>query len=120
MGSIFKALSKRERATYTKLKARLEQSEQSAALPTTPLPEAKPAPRRAHRVQHRHGSRGGKAAPDSDSLAFSVEEAARLIGVSRATVYVLISTGELRTIKIRKRRLVPREALLDLLAASVA
>jgi excisionase family DNA binding protein len=53
-------------------------------------------------------------------MAFCVEEAARLIGISRATLYVLISTGDLTTIKVRKRRLVPRAALLKLLAAGVA
>jgi excisionase family DNA binding protein len=114
MDAIFKALSKRERATHAKLQARLEQSEQSAPQ----LTAVKPAPRRAHRVKHRYENRDNDAAPDSDSLAFCVEDAARLIGVSRATLYVLISEGDLRTLKIRKRRLVPRDALLELLATA--
>ena len=113
---IFKTLTDRERKTYTKLKARIEQAEQLVVLPTSKLTEAKPVRQRTHRVQHRHGGRDDVAVPDSDSLAFCVDDAARLIGVSRATLYVLISTGDLRTIKIRKRRLVPREALLELLA----
>ena len=79
-------------------------------------PKSKPAP---HRIQHRHGSRDSDAAPGPDPLAFCVEDAARLIGVSRATLYLLISAGDLRTIKIRKRRLVPREALVELLAVGV-
>jgi excisionase family DNA binding protein len=116
METICKTLSNRERKT-AKLKARLE-PEQSAVPPAIPLP--KPASQRAHRVRHRHGSRDGEAAPDSEALAFCVEEAARLIGVSRATLYVLISTGDLRTIKVRKRRLIPREALLELLAVGAA
>jgi excisionase family DNA binding protein len=120
MDTIFKALSAREHKTYARLKARIEHAEQSAVLPATPLPEAKPAPRRVHRTQHRHGSRDGESVPDPESLAFCVEEAARLIGVSRATLYVLISAGDLRTIKIRKRRLVPREALLKLLTVGAA
>lgn len=120
MDTVFKALSQREHATYAKLKARLGQSEQSAALPVTLDPEAKPAPRRAHRVQHRQGSRDGEAAPDPEVLAYCVKDAARLIGVSRATLYLLISAGDLRTIKIRKRRLVPREALVELLAVGAA
>jgi excisionase family DNA binding protein len=119
MDTIFKVLSKRERATYARLKARIEHAEQSALLPATPL-EAKPAPRRVHRTQHRHGSRDGESVPDPESLAFRVEEAARLIGVSRATLYVLISAGDLHTIKIRKRRLVPRQALLKLLTVGAA
>jgi excisionase family DNA binding protein len=120
MDTIFNALSKRERATYARLKARLEQAQQSAARPAPQSTEARPARQRTHRVQHRHGNRDGEAAPVSEALAFCVAEAARLIGVSRATLYVLISRGDLRTIKIRKRRLVPREALLKLLAAGVA
>lgn len=117
---ISKTLSDRERKTYAKLKARVEQAEQPAVPPSTQLTEAKPAPRRVHRVQHRHRSRDGEAAPDPEAMAFCVEEAARLIGISRATLYVLISTGDLTTIKVRKRRLVPRAALLKLLAAGVA
>jgi excisionase family DNA binding protein len=118
--TIFKALSKRERTIYAKLTARLEHAEQSALLPATPLPEAKPAPQRAHRVQHRRGSFDGEVALDPEALAYCVKEAARLMGVSRATLYVLISTGTLRTVKIRKRRLVPRQALLELLAGGAA
>jgi excisionase family DNA binding protein len=116
---ISKTLSNRERKTYAKLKARLEQAERSAVLPAPQLTAVKRAPRRSHRVQHRYGSRDGETVPDSDSLAFCVQEAARLIGIGRSTLYVLISTGGLRTIKVRKRRLVPREALLELLAGGV-
>lgn len=115
MDTIFKTLSPCERKAYVKLKAGLKQAKNSAG-PATQLAQAKPAPQRTHRVQHRHGGRHDDADPDSSPLAFCVEEAARMIGVSRATLYVLISTGDLRTIKIRKRRLVPREALLELLA----
>jgi excisionase family DNA binding protein len=118
METICKTLSNRERKTYAKLKARLEH-EQSAVLPP-PQSAARSAPRRAHRVQYRHGRRDGEPVPDSNSLALGVEEAARLIGVSRATIYVLIARGDLRTIKIRKRRLVPREALVELLAVGAA
>jgi len=114
---MFKTLSDRECKAYLKLKA--EQIKQSAG-PATQMAQPKSAPQRTHRVQDRHGGWHDDADPDSSPLAFCVEEAARMIGVSRATLYVLISTGDLRTIKIRKRRLVPREALLDLLATGVA
>ena len=120
MDNFFKVLSDRERRTYEDLKTRLEHSEQSAALPVTLDPESEPAPRRAHRVQHRQGSRDGETALDLEALAYCVTDAARLVGISRATLYVLISSGDLTTIKIRKRRLVSREALLRLLATSVA
>ena len=45
-----------------------------------------------------------------------VEEAARLLNVGRSTVYDLIRSGRLRSIKIGRRRLVPRAALDALLA----
>lgn len=48
----------------------------------------------------------------------SVEEAARLLNVGRSTAYDLIRTGRLRSVKIGRRRLVPRDAL-DALVASL-
>jgi len=45
-----------------------------------------------------------------------VEEAARLLNVGRSTVYDLIRSGRLRSVKIGRRRLVPRDALDALLA----
>lgn len=44
-------------------------------------------------------------------LAPSLNEAAQSTTLSRRTIYNLIDTGELRTVKIGKRRLVPRDAL---------
>jgi excisionase family DNA binding protein len=117
MDTILKTLSPRERKAYAKLRA--GQAKQSA-VPPKQLAQAEPAPQRVHRVQHRHGSRDGEAAPDPEALAYCVKDAARLIGVSRATLYILISTGDLRTVKIRKRRLIPREALSELLAGGAA
>jgi excisionase family DNA binding protein len=114
MDTVFKALSERERKTYAKLKAEVQAKQ--PAVPAAQLADVIPATRRTHRVQRRHGARADDTVPESDSLAFCVEEAARLIGVSRATLYVVISAGDLRTVKIRKRRLVPRDALLELLA----
>jgi excisionase family DNA binding protein len=40
-----------------------------------------------------------------------VEDAARILNVGRSTVYDLIRSGRLRSIKIGRRRLVPRSAL---------
>ncbi len=45
-----------------------------------------------------------------------VEDAAHLLNVGRSTAYDLIRSGRLRSIKIGRRRLVPRDALEDLLA----
>lgn len=48
-------------------------------------------------------------------LACSVEEAAYLVGLSRAYLYVLIGDGQIETIKIGRRRLVLLESLTRLL-----
>jgi excisionase family DNA binding protein len=42
-----------------------------------------------------------------------VEDAARLLGVGRSTAYDLIAAGLLRSVKIGRRRLVPREAITE-------
>jgi excisionase family DNA binding protein len=50
------------------------------------------------------------------ALVASVGETARMLGVSRASIYRLIGLGKLKTIKIGARRLVPLgaiDALLD-------
>ena len=68
-------------------------------------------------AQRASGNDNGAAQP----LAMSVRDAARLAGISRASLYREISTRRLRTVKVGKRRLVPTEALrawLDALPAS--
>ena len=49
-------------------------------------------------------------------LAVSVMDAARRLGVGRSTVYSLISTGRLPSIKIGRRRLVRVEVIHAFLA----
>lgn len=48
-------------------------------------------------------------------LAYPVNEAADLLGVSRSQLYELFSTGEVSSVKIGARRLVRHEALVDYL-----
>ena len=68
---------------------------------------------------------GGKAmtAARSDDrspvepIAVSPGEAARLAGVGRTTIYASISAGELRSIKLGKRRLIAMDALREWLRA---
>jgi excisionase family DNA binding protein len=48
-------------------------------------------------------------------LVYSVGEAARACGLSRATLYRLIASGKLKTVKVGARRLVLRSALDELL-----
>lgn len=44
---------------------------------------------------------------------FKILEAAELLGVGRTTVYGLIGSGELRSVRIGRRHLVPADALDD-------
>jgi excisionase family DNA binding protein len=48
----------------------------------------------------------------------SVEEAAIILGISRATAYTSAKTGALPTIRLGKRLLVPKAALEKLLASA--
>jgi excisionase family DNA binding protein len=54
--------------------------------------------------------RGKDAAVVADGLT-SIEDAMRFLGVSRATVYVLMDAGSLPYVKIRGCRRIPRNAL---------
>lgn len=47
--------------------------------------------------------------------AYSVEEAVRTLGISRRSAYRLIAAGELRTVKLGGRRLVPAAELARLI-----
>lgn len=46
-------------------------------------------------------------------LAVSPNEAARLCGIGRTTLYAALSSGELKSIKIGTRRLITMDALRD-------
>jgi excisionase family DNA binding protein len=50
-----------------------------------------------------------------DITLFTIDEAATQLRVSRWSVYNLIRSGQLRTIKIGRRRLVPLDALSECL-----
>jgi excisionase family DNA binding protein len=58
----------------------------------------------------RHGQIDGKT---EDSLVVSVTEAAALLRISRGLAYELARTGELPTVRLGRRMLVPRHALLS-------
>ena len=53
-----------------------------------------------------------------DRLVVSVAEAGRLLGVSRAFAYDLAARGELPTIRLGRRILVPKAALLAMVGLS--
>jgi excisionase family DNA binding protein len=58
----------------------------------------------------------GKGKPMSERLCISIPEAARMLGISRSFAYAQADIGEIATIRIGRRRLVPvhllREKLL--------
>ena len=56
-----------------------------------------------------------QAVPLAERLALSVEEAARLLGISRDLAYDLVSTGHLPSVKLGRRLVVPRMALEETL-----
>jgi len=53
-------------------------------------------------------------AVSSKRLVYSVSEAAELLGISRAFAYELVARGELPVIRLGRRLLVPKVALLAL------
>jgi excisionase family DNA binding protein len=54
------------------------------------------------------------AASANERLVYSVAEAGALLGISRAFAYELVARGELPVIRLGRRRLVPKAALIAL------
>ncbi|BBC95034.1 DNA-binding protein [Streptomyces rochei] len=54
--------------------------------------------------------------PDATLAALTVEEAARRLGVGRTTMYALIASGEVQSVRIGRLRRVPADALTVYLA----
>jgi excisionase family DNA binding protein len=52
-----------------------------------------------------------------DRLVYTVAEAGELLGISRAFAYELVARGELPVVRLGRRRLVPKVALLALVGA---
>jgi excisionase family DNA binding protein len=50
-------------------------------------------------------------------VVYRVEEAAEALRLTRSAVYELIRSGQLRSFKVGRRRLVPIEALAEYVAA---
>lgn len=53
---------------------------------------------------------------DKERLVFTVEEAGRMLGVGRATAYILVKEGKIPTIRLQRRVLVPKAALERMLS----
>ena len=52
-------------------------------------------------------------------LTYTIEEAARLIGISRAKAYQCVRSGEIRAIQLGRRRVVPAVVLEELLGMPI-
>ena len=55
-----------------------------------------------------------------DQVAYGIEDASRLLGLGRTTVFAEISAGRLKSFRVGKRRLVPATALTEYVAARMA
>lgn len=51
----------------------------------------------------------------SQKLVYTVDETLQELGVARATLYRFINSGQLRTVRIGKRRLIAAKALEEFL-----
>jgi len=60
------------------------------------------------------------ALPQEDGLplALSIPEAAKMLGISKSLAYELAARGDLRTIRLGRRIVVPRVVVTELLRAS--
>ena len=61
------------------------------------------------------GARTAALAAERDRLVLTIPEAAETLGISRAFAYELCARGELPVIRLGRRRLVPKKALLAVL-----
>jgi hypothetical protein len=67
------------------------------------------------------GERRGVLGPQWDGRdAFTVDETGKILGISRASAFAAASRGDIPTIRIGKRLIVPRRGLEALLGAPVS
>ena len=57
---------------------------------------------------------------DAGPLLLGVEEAADQLGIRRSVLYERLLTGELASVKIGRRRLIPRQALEEYVKRLIA
>ncbi|MDO8530702.1 MAG: excisionase family DNA-binding protein [Dehalococcoidia bacterium] len=57
---------------------------------------------------------------DTEKLVISVDEAAKLLALSRSSAYAGVKNGQIPSIKVGRRILIPRAALLAKLAGGGA
>ena len=69
----------------------------------------------AGNVQPSPNEKGHLPLPSDAVLAYRIGDAAKVAGLSRSSLYVLIGEGKLRSVLVAGRRLIPADALRDLL-----
>jgi excisionase family DNA binding protein len=60
----------------------------------------------------------GATGPMDERLTFSVDQVARLLGISRSGAYDSIARGEIPSLNIGRRVLVPREPFMQLIRSA--
>lgn len=55
----------------------------------------------------------------NDRLTYSVDEAARLVGLGRTSMYALINSGDLAVVRVGRRILIPRASLAAFLGTDL-
>lgn len=80
-------------------------------------PAAEPQLRSENRLAGRSGDKKPRPPPlpPDIALAYRVNDAAKVAGLSRSTIYNLISDRKLRSVVVAGRRLIPADALRQLL-----
>lgn len=68
----------------------------------------------------RKDSHDESVATGEQPLIYGVEEAARVLRISRDTTYELLRSGQLRSIKVGRRRLIPAVAIHEYIRARLA
>lgn len=57
---------------------------------------------------------------DDGRLVWTVEEAGRMLGISRAHAYELVARGELPHVRLGRRVLIPKHAITELLTRATS
>jgi hypothetical protein len=72
----------------------------------------------ANRACDRRSTAPPSPPPPDIALAYRINDAVKLSGLSRSSIYKLIGEGKLRSVLVAGRRLIPADALRSLLGAA--
>lgn len=57
---------------------------------------------------------------EGSRMLYPITDAAHMLGIGRTVVYELMNEGRIRSVRIRQRRLIPKEALDEFVAELMA